>query len=184
MLKLHKFFWCLFPFAIGVLLGYMSTQFRLFSIKYEIDIIPAFFSILTILIGVYIAVVIQKNISDKRVQKDIFIERLEELKEAANKIDEEINSNRRFDELNMMYKHFSSKLSTLETLLKHARISGFNSDLANLKANLLDFKQVATGATKSNNVYTYSPNDLLKLNSTRLEILEKVDIFILDINTI
>ncbi len=184
MLNLRKLFWCLFPFALGILIGFLSTQYTLFTIKYEVDIVPSFFSVLTILIGVYIAVVIQKNISDKRVQKDIFIERLVELKEATNKIDDEINSSRRFNELNAMFKNFSSKLSILESLLSHARISKFNTDLAKLKANLLTYKRAATGAVASNNVFTYSPAELIKLNRARLEILKKIDIFILDINTI
>ena len=184
MLNLRKFFWCLIPFALGILVGFLSIQYTLFKIKYEVDIIPAFFSVLTILIGVYIAVVIQKNISDKRVQKDIFIDRLVELKETTNKIDDEINSNRGFDELKAMYKHFSSKLSIIESLLSHAKISRFNTDLARLKADLLVYKQVATGATVSNNVIMYSPAELLQLNNTKLEILKKIDIFILDINRI
>jgi hypothetical protein len=155
----------------------------LFSIKYEIDVFPAFFSLLTILIGIYIAVVIQKNISDKRVQKDIFINRLTEIKDTFHKIDEEINSLRRFDELNCMFKNLLSKLAILERLLTHSKLSRFDKDIEILKTTFISYKQITTGKKVVRNKYSYTEDELIRIHKLKLDILEKADVFILNINT-
>lgn len=182
MPSLRQILSSLFLLIIGILIGYLSTQFEFFTIKYELDIIASFFSAVTLIVGIYIAVVIQKNISDNRVQKNIFIERLTEIKETFNKIDEEINSQCKFITLNSLFKQTSSKLALIEKLLKHIKIRNCLTEIESLKELFVIYKQSATNVKVGEGKYLYTGENMSSLHVQRNDILAKIDIAILNIN--
>lgn len=67
----------LISFLSGAFICYILTQFQYFIINYELDIPDIILSIITALIGIYIAITIQKNLNKNQNQYSYLIDKLD-----------------------------------------------------------------------------------------------------------
>jgi hypothetical protein len=174
--------WCVFAFCVGVFVCYIFHNFQFFEVSLKFDVIPVFISTLTLLLGVYIALVIQKNVSDKRVEKNILIERLTELKSIYSKIDAETITHKDESIIIGLFTSASKLISRLEGITKISCGKKHISDLKVIRNKHFEFKELATGGTVQENKYLYDENVLRNLSNKYEKLIFEIDSLMMNFN--
>lgn len=76
-MKWENKIWIFVSFFIGVLISYLSLQFSYFSVKKELDIPNIIISVITLLIGLFIAVTLQKKVNKGQNQHSYLTSKLD-----------------------------------------------------------------------------------------------------------
>lgn len=176
--------WCVIAFCVGVFVSYVFNNIQFFDLSLKFDVIPVFISTLTLLLGIYIALVIQKNVSDKRVEKNILIERLAELKSIYNKIDAETITNKNESVIIGLFTTASKLISRLEGITKISCGKKHINDLKDVRTKHLDFKVLSTGGTVFENKYQYDKKVLSNLTNKYEALIFAIDSLTMNFNKV
>jgi hypothetical protein len=174
--------WCIIAFCFGVFVSYVSNFYTFFNIKLQLDVVPVFLSTLTLLLGIYIAVVIQKNVSDKRVEKNILIERLSDLKLIYSKIDTETTTLRTESIIVGLFTTASKLISQLEGITEITCGKKHINDIKIIQKHHFEFKMLATGGKVKEKVYLYDEKSLRVLGSKSEKLVFDVDSLMIKFN--
>lgn len=95
-ISISKLLICIILIGFGWVLGQYFENFSLFTYSYEISLMDAITLLGTALMAWYVARVLEKNIQDKRLEKDLILNKIDEVDQAINAL---INLNSSGDEI-------------------------------------------------------------------------------------
>jgi hypothetical protein len=174
--------WCVIAFCFGVFISYIFNNFQFFDVSLKLDVVPVFISILTLLLGIYIALVIQKNVSDKRVEKNILIERLIELKLIYNKIETETITLKDQSSIIGLFTSASKLISRLEKITKISCGKKHINDLIEIRKKHFEYKIISTGGKVQENKYLYDGQVIISLSNKYEDLVFEIDSLMISFN--
>ena len=176
--------WCPLFLILGVLIGYLSTQIVFFEVIYKIDVLYTSISLSTLLVALYIAIVINKRATDKRIEKDLLIKRLGEIKEKIQLIGDELEKEKDITKLIPHFKQTSKYLSTFEKILTFCCNKMFSGESNRIKSQLFEYKRNSTGGQVKDNAFIIDGGLKSKLDKINNTLQLEIDFLILKINKI
>lgn len=162
--------WLLFiSFLFGCLVSYITLQFSLFLVNLEINVVETLFSIGTILIGIYIAHTIQKNINKGQNQYSYIGGKLDSLWMEFINFSKNISysSNVEISTITSYFKDASPDIDFLKSVFESF---GIKPDcIQNLENKMEEFEEYLTNLPSIDNVIQ-TDNIKTEINSKILEI--------------
>jgi hypothetical protein len=167
-------------FFIGVFICYLTLQFTLFETKYELDIPNIILSIITLLIGLYIAITLPKILNRSQNQHTYLVSKLDTLWNSFNDFSQKTSYDTRIDIssirtlmsdvihpisfLKSVYESFGINDNCLCDL--EQKLENLESNLSNLPAqnNVIDF------STESSNIQ----NNMSEINKCFSQVLKEI----------
>lgn len=125
--KASKILWGIIIFSIGICIG-ECIDYGYFELSKEVSIIEALSFFSTVGCAIYIAKILEKEVQDKRVEKDLYLKKIEQIEELLTAIEDAI------DEEQPSYNRIVSLYSKCN-IKRHKLIS-------NLKSQTSQFKNV------------------------------------------
>jgi hypothetical protein len=160
------------PLLIGSLISYILTQFSLLKINYEINISESIIDIITVIIGLFIAINIQQNHNKNQKQYTIIEKKMDPIWEyfisEINNLDSN-NSNLTLRQVTELHKKVSLKIDHLIEIFDSFELPP--SSINQLKTeinNLLEF--IEQRPEKQNNVIYFTKEDIVYINKKYNEI--------------
>lgn len=144
---------------IGSIFGFYTSSFEFFKFNPEINLVDFSSLIITSLLGLFIAVSVQKNITNEKSEKDLLISEINQIKIEFKKIyTNVINDNLNFDDTVSSFKQTSSNLSSLEDLFKIVQIED-NQKIKKISKMLIVLKKLVTNSPVSDSLLRMSIED-------------------------
>ena len=123
--KASKILWGIIIFSIGACFG-ECIDYGYFVLSKEVSIIDAFSLFATIGCAIYIARILEKEVQDKRVEKDLYLKKIEHIEELLSAIEDAI------DEEQPSYGRIVSLYSKCN-IKRHKLISNLKSPTSQFK---------------------------------------------------
>lgn len=145
-------------FFCGVLLCFVSVQFEYFEIKKELDVPNIIFSILTLILGTYIAINLQKKASKSQNQHTFLINKIDITWNSFNEITQPILYKDTFEIqlVKRIMKDVVYPLSYLSNVFESFNMD--NKCITNLSNELENFEKYLSNLNAKENVLNISSN--------------------------
>lgn len=167
-------------FLVGVLVCYMSLQFSYFDIKKELDVPNIVISTITLLVGLFIAITIQKRVTKNQNSHSYLISKIDKQWNSFNEISENLSVNDKIDisTLQLLIKNVIHPTSYLSRLF-----TSFDIDcncITDLDQNLEELEDKLSNMPASQNIIDISSerinieDKLLKINHCFVKVLKQV----------
>jgi len=172
--------------SVGAVMGYFGRTLFAFSTKGELDINDFFTLVLGALVALYIGESVKSRSADRRREKDILMERIDELIRSYRTLTAEfqtVGGNPSITpqdrtQLSRQFKLASSNLTTVENLLPRCRApKKCRASMVGIRQSELQFKKVVTGAGTQ-----YRAGDLMRGIRHQRELEEKLVSLQIEIN--
>lgn len=169
-------FWLILIIPLSVLIGFLTTQYSYFQFAKELNIIDIFTLLFTIFIAFYLTEFIQKNIENKRFEKDLLISNINPILLITSSLKNSIqNRSLNVASTKSELRNISNSLHNLE-IYSEMCISNLNS--SKLKSQYFEIKKLITGGQIQNNDYILNPlqkkTALTKLNEFNIELISGI----------
>lgn len=168
---------------ISSIFGFFTSSYEYFKFVSEINLVDFANLVITSLIGLFIAVTIQKHQANERIEKDLLISEISQIKNDLKTIYTTVlNENIDFSDTVFTFKISSSNLSNLEDLFNICQINDCQNNILSLlnKVNLL--KRIVTNSPVQNNKFIITDDDknlffveYKKLTELFLELIVKIN---------
>lgn len=137
-------------FAAGCFAGYVSTQFHLFGIEYEINVVDLLSLTVTTILGFYIAHVVQKNLTAHRVERDLMIHHLNGMRHRLTSLDFlEGQSSLSFSASIAWFRQWFAEYRSLECLVEETiGVDSMKEQMEKLYSESITLKKLSTGGKK------------------------------------
>jgi hypothetical protein len=141
------------------ILGFYSSSFEYFKFNPEINLVDFSSLIITSTIGLYIAISVQKNITNEKSEKDFLINEISQVKTELKAIYTGVlNDNLEFSDTVFRFKISSSNLSTIKDLFEICNIDD-NSKINQISTTLKSLKRIITNSSTVQNKLLISDDD-------------------------
>ncbi len=154
MKKENNYWFLTLSFLSGALICYSLTQYEYFLINTEINVIEAFMSVITALVGFYIAISIQKKINKSQNQYSFIQTKLDALWSEFNNFSQILNFDNKIEivVLTKFTKGSYQSISFLKNI--YAAYDLKDDSLTSLEKNIEDFEKFICNLPISDNVYS------------------------------
>lgn len=181
MMKKESILFSIIFLTLGILIGYFSTEYPLFTIKYEIDIVAVLSILATILLGFYLSEILQNKQSNSRIEKDLIIGKLNLLSEEIEKLQIVNNqSNLTFSNTVSFFKKLNNDMFELINSIDIIQLKIDSNLIKSVKDDSLALKKMCTNAMKRDEFFFYTDENVNDIMLKRTEI--KRAIFKLTVN--
>lgn len=136
-------------FLVGLLIGYLSTQWSYFTIDKNINPIDSIGIIVNIFLVVFISNALEKRKTENRVEKDIIIDKLKNIGLVSGKIII-VDNKFRFSSATSIFKDLSTEISALKTMINYTGLRFNENKIMELRSRYLEFKTIITGQVVHN----------------------------------
>jgi hypothetical protein len=145
-------------FFIGCLACYISLQYSYFQIKKELDVPSIIISIVTLLIGLFIALTIQKRVTKGQNNHSFLVNKIDKLWTAFNEFAEGLSYEDRVDitTLKNFIKNVVHPVSSLNKVFNSFEIE--SKCVSDLEENLDNFETMLSNIPANQNVIDISNN--------------------------
>lgn len=130
--------------TIGITLGFVSTEFSYFKFDSEINLVDFLTLIISTLVGLYIALSVQRTQTIQKSSKDFLVGEINQIKNEVKIIYNQVIQNQAdFNNTKLHFKAISGSLSALEVAFTQCEVKdeGYIRDSQN---KLLLIKQLVT----------------------------------------
>jgi len=160
-MKFANSVWLVTSFFIGVFVCYISLQFSFFDIKKELDIPNIVLSIITLIIGFFIANTLQKRVNKNSNQHSFLVRKIDLLWDSFNKFSQKITYDDKLEAITL--KDFSKNtIHPIESLLNVFESFEIKNDsLKELQEKLEKLEEKLSNFNAENNVLDISQNKVL-----------------------
>ena len=166
----------------GCILGFYSSSFEYFKFNTEINIVDFSSLIITSIIGLYIAISVQKNITSEKSEKDLLINEITQIKAEFKVIYSGVlNENLNFSDTVFNFKLCSSNLSNLDDLFTICKIED-KSKINDILRTLTEIKILVTGSSIVDNKFQINDENKSLFFSFYRKITEQFFELIVEIN--
>lgn len=150
---------------VGVVIG-MGLQHYcpLFSFEDQIDIVGLATLVVTIFLAVYIPIFLERNIHNKRSEKDVIIRKIEALQESIRIVNCTVSecvqkqsvSTANASRLISLFTTISNELDTIITLSDYCEKNKFKDDFEEIKSCRFQYRKMVTGGDFQKKGFKYS----------------------------
>jgi hypothetical protein len=177
--KIINIIGCLVVFSIGITIGKLFN-WGYFELSKEVNIIDALTLFVTIGVAIYVAKILEKEVQDVRIEKELYIAKITEiesiLKDFEILVEEKDSSyNKINNRINSCRMKKGSIFNTIKENLKQIKTKDFDSFEKEITDGINSLKRLLTEtpAVKETNpaisvkkdIVTYSPNRIIEINT-------------------
>lgn len=181
MKKENNYWFLSLSFLLGALFCYSFTQYEYFLINTEINAIETFMSVITALVGFYIAISIQKKITRSQNQYSFIQSKLDTLWSEFNNFSQILNFDNNI-ELIVLTKFTKDSYQSISFLKNiYAAYDLKDNSLTNLEKNIEEFEKYICALPISDNVYSILENKT-EINNQILSISKSFRVILKEIN--
>jgi hypothetical protein len=152
----------------GVVIG-MGFQhyYPLFSFEDKIDVVGLATLVVTIFLAVYIPIFLERNMHNKRSEKDVIIRKIEALQgtirtvnhAVAECVQKQTVSSANTYQLISLFTTISNELDTIITLSEHSGKNKFKDDFDEIKSCRFQYRKMVTGGNFQKKDFKYTMLD-------------------------
>jgi hypothetical protein len=167
-------------FFSGVFICYLTLQFSYFDIKNELDIPNIILSIITLLIGLYIAITLPKILNKSQNQHTYLVSKLDALWSSFNDFSQKTSYDTRIDisSIRTLMLDIIHPISFLKNVYESFGIN--NNCLCNLEEKLENLESKLSNTPAQSNVIDFSAesvtikNDISEINKHFSQVLKEI----------
>ena len=150
---------------VGVVIGMgLQHYYPLFSFEDKIDVVGLATLIVTIFLAVYIPIFLERNMHNKRSEKDVIIRKIEALQgtirtvnhAVAECVQKQAVSSANTYQLVSLFTTISNELDTIITLSEHCGKNKFKDDFEEIKSCRFQYRKMVTGGDFQKKGFKYS----------------------------
>lgn len=150
---------------VGVVIGMgLQHYYPLFSFEEQIDIVSLATLVVTIFLAVYIPVFLERNMHNKRSEKDVIIRKIEGLQATirtvnhtvAECVQKQAVSTANTYQLISLFTAISNELDTIITLSEHCGKNKFKDDFDEIKKCRFQYRKMVTGGDFQKKGFKYT----------------------------
>lgn len=167
-------------FLVGVFVCYVSLQITYFEIKKELDVPNIIVSIITLLIGLFIAITIQKKVTKNQNSHSYLISKIDKQWNSFNEISENLSINDRID-ISTVQQYIKNVVHPTTFLNRLFTSFDINCDcITELEQNLEELEDTLSNMPANQNIIDISSDrasiedKILKINSCFVIVLKQV----------
>ena len=172
--------WVYVSFFVGAFICYLTCQFSYFQIKKELDIPSIILNIITLLIGLFIAITLQRKNNRSQNQHSYLINKLDHQWNSFNVFSQKITFNNRIDvsSIRLLITEVIHPSAFLKSIFE-----SFNLDktcVCNLENNLENLEIRLSNIPANNNIIDFSAdrliiqNMIVEINKCFSEVMKKI----------
>lgn len=170
---------CLLCICIGITLGKLFN-WGYFVLSHEISIIDALSIFITIGLAIYITNALEKQIQNRRVEKDLLLAKISETEQCIGIISDVIGTeNINYSKLVYLLKNCNKSTNVIFKTIDELKLKSVKKDSeteTNLKKNIKDIRRLSTGTSivasevdapiaVENGIIRFSPNRIIEIDS-------------------
>lgn len=147
--------WILVSFFVGVFICYLTLQFSYFEIKKELDIPNIILSIITLLIGLFIAVILQKKVAKSQNKYTHLVSKLDTLWNSFNGFSQKLSYDTKVDisSIRKLLTDVIHPISFLKSIFKAFDVN--DKCLCDLEVKLEKLEEQLSDIPAKNNVIDF-----------------------------
>jgi len=172
--------WILVSFFTGVFICYLTLQFSYFETKKELDVPNIILSIITLLIGLFIAVTLQKKLNKSQNQHTYLVGKLDTLWNSFNDFSQKLSYDTKID-ISSIRKLLTDVIHPIPFLKNIFESFGVNDNcVCNLEEKLENLESKLSNMPADNNVIDFSDessiiqNNILEINKCFSQVLKEI----------
>lgn len=174
----------IFFFILGTLAGFLSTQWSYFSFEDKFNLIDVLNLVVTALAGYYIASTLSKQLTARRVEKDLIIEEIHKIRSLYNILNDTVIENQvLFAKTVSTTKRISVSFTALESLASTCNYN-IKDQINNAFMLNSNIKAAITNDpnTNNSNFYSLESRSIVSFNNNYQLIQQKLLELIIFIN--
>ncbi len=150
---------------VGVVIGMgLQHYYPLFSFEDKIDIVGLATLVVTIFLAVYVPIFLERNIHNKRSEKDVIIRKIEALQETIKIVNctvsecvqkQSVSTVNNY-KLISLFTTISNELDTIITLSDYCEKNKFKDDFEEIKSCRFQYRKIVTGGDFQKKGFKYS----------------------------
>lgn len=142
-------------FCIGVVVSYIASEFRYFQVKCELDIPNIVLSIITLLVGLYIADILQKQVNKTQNQYEYLSSKLDATWGSFHKFCESLTYSEVVDTetINVLNNKIIPSISFLQKLFNALDVD--NACVIKLEKELITLEELLSESPVKDNLVTF-----------------------------
>lgn len=150
---------------VGVVIGMgLQHYYPLFSFEDKIDIVGLATLAVTIFLAVYVPIFLERNIHNKRSEKDVIIRKIEALQETIKIVNctvsecvqkQSVSTVNNY-KLIRLFTTISNELDTIITLSDYCEKNKFKDDFEEIKSCRFQYRKIVTGGDFQKKGFKYS----------------------------
>lgn len=150
---------------VGVVIGMgLQHYYPIFSFEDKIDIVGLATLVVTIFLAVYIPVFLERNMHNKRSEKDVIIRKIEALQGTIRTVNQTVGecvqkqtvSSANNYLLISLFTTISNELDTIITLTNHCGKDKFKEDFEKIKSCRFQYRKIVTGGDFQKKGFKYT----------------------------
>jgi hypothetical protein len=150
---------------IGVVIGMgLQYYYPLFLFEDKIDIVGLATLVVTIFLAVYIPIFLERNMHNKRSEKDVIIRKIEALQGTIRSVNYTVSecvqkqsvSTANTYQLISLFTNISNELDTIITLSDYCKKNKFKDDFEKIKRCRFQYRKMVTGGDFQKKGFKYS----------------------------
>ena len=172
--------WVLVSFFTGVFICYLTLQFSYFETKKELDVPNIILSIITLLIGLFIAVTLQKKLNKSQNQHTYLVSKLDILWNSFNDFSQKLSYDTKVD-ISSIRKFMTDVIhptSFLKSIFESFDVN--DNCVCNLEEKLENLESKLSNLPAENNIVDFSSessiiqNNILEINKCFSQVLKEI----------
>jgi hypothetical protein len=179
-MKWENKLWIIISFFAGSFVCYLTLQISYFDIKTELDVPNIILSIITLLIGLFIAITLQKRINKGQNQYSYISNKLNALWSSFNDFSEKLSYDTKIDisSIRVLIKEIIRPTSFLKNIFNTFKVN--DECVCELEEKLDTFESKLSDCPAENNIIDFSAdreiieNMVLDINKSFLKILNEI----------
>jgi hypothetical protein len=172
--------WILVSFFVGVFICYLTLQYSYFETKKELDIPNIILSIITLLIGLFIAVTLQKRLNKSQNQHTYLVSKLDILWNSFNDFSQKLSYDTRVDisSIRKLMTDVIHPMSFLKSVFESFEVD--DNCVCDLESKLENLESKLSNISAENNVIDFTTensiiqNNILEINKCFSKVLKEI----------
>ena len=172
--------WILVSFFVGVFICYLTLQYSYFETKKELDIPNIILSIITLLIGLFIAVTLQKRLNKSQNQHTYLVSKLDTLWNSFNDFSQKLSYDTRVDisSIRKLMSDVIHPMSFLKSVFESFEVD--DNCVCDLESKLENLESKLSNISAENNVIDFTTensiiqNNILEINKCFSKVLKEI----------
>lgn len=146
--------------TVGIALGFVSTEFSYFKFDNEINLVDLLTLVISTLVGLYIALSVQRTQTIQKSSKDFLVGEINQIKSEIRGIYNQVIQNQvNFHNTKLNFKAISVSLSALETAFIQCEVKDGEGYIRDSQSKLLLIKQLVTNRSLNGDMIVLSNSD-------------------------
>lgn len=150
---------------VGVVIGMgLQHYYPLFSFEDKIDVVGLATLVVTVFLAVYIPIFLERNMHNKRSEKDVIIRKIEALQGTIQTVNRTVAecvqklavSTANTYQIISLFTTISNELDTIITLSEHCGKNKFKDDFEEIKSCRFQYRKMVTGGDFQKKGFKYS----------------------------